>query len=269
MQTPRPAHISQTGTGPARVLIVEDDPVFLHLYRNLIGELDNELVIDECSNGYSAIARMSQHLPSLVILDMKMPHLDGSVFLSVIKSKPEFSTLPIVVISAAAESMRNDHSELPQVSWFVKPIRLDALRRIIEVQLGQQPSKVPPLPTTSEILASDQIFDYRCFLSHVGRDKVTQLATAHQFCSLAPQRLAAIDEGLARYDRESLRMMVHALEGSSSTLGGVQLLLACRTIRPLLHGEDKNAFCEAGAELRDALRKFTVSLARHFGFNDF
>lgn len=269
MHTPQPAHISQPETGPVRILIVEDDPVFVHLYRNLIGELGHAHVIDECSNGYNAIARMSQNLPSLILLDLKMPHLDGSVFLSVIKSKPELSALPIIVISAAVDVIREEHPDLPQVSWFKKPIRLDALRRILEIQLGKSARELTALPAKAATASSGGVFDFDCFVDHVGCDRVTQLATAHQFCTLAPQRLAAIDDSLTRFDREGLRMLVHALEGSSSTLGGLQLYEACQRIRPMLHGQDSTAFRQAGTELSDALRTFTIALARHFGFNDF
>jgi CheY-like chemotaxis protein len=80
------------------VLVVEDDPSGREIVRRALS-LEGLKVI-EASNGVEALARIAETLPSLILLDLMMPELDGFGFLSELRGREEWSKIPVVVLTA-------------------------------------------------------------------------------------------------------------------------------------------------------------------------
>jgi CheY-like chemotaxis protein len=82
------------------ILIVEDEPEI----RVLISELlrDEGYTVAQTANGREALMYLQRAnpLPSLIILDLMMPILNGWEFLRVQQRNPVFAPIPVVVISA-------------------------------------------------------------------------------------------------------------------------------------------------------------------------
>src|SRR5438105_8820782 len=61
-------------------------------------------------NGRAALACMAESLPQLILLDLLMPEMDGFEFVEQLRARPEWRTLPVVVLTAKdltlAERMR-------------------------------------------------------------------------------------------------------------------------------------------------------------------
>jgi len=53
------------------------------------------------NNGASALAMLAHHLPDLIVLDLKMPHVDGFAFLDLIRDDPRLRNLPVIVVTSA------------------------------------------------------------------------------------------------------------------------------------------------------------------------
>jgi CheY-like chemotaxis protein len=86
------------------VLIVEDEfLVRLELVQALAGA---GYEVDEASNGQIAIERMRHRRPHLILLDLRMPVMDGFDFRAQQLTEPAFATVPVVVISATTEDAR-------------------------------------------------------------------------------------------------------------------------------------------------------------------
>lgn len=62
------------------------------------------------TNGFNALFQMEQRLPALILLDVSMPVMDGLEFLTMLRSKPEFVNLPVIMLTSPA-----DHRILPQL----------------------------------------------------------------------------------------------------------------------------------------------------------
>lgn len=78
-----------------RILVVDDEARYLRLIRfNL--EAGGYLV-DTVASGEEALARFAQHTPDLVILDLRLPGIDG---FAVCQKLREFSTVPIIMLTA-------------------------------------------------------------------------------------------------------------------------------------------------------------------------
>jgi CheY-like chemotaxis protein len=82
-----------------RILIVDDEPEVRHLIRTTI-ESDG-MRTAEAENGTAALAWLAANpMPSLVLLDLMMPMMDGFEFLARVREQDAFAELPIVVLTA-------------------------------------------------------------------------------------------------------------------------------------------------------------------------
>jgi CheY-like chemotaxis protein len=102
-----PPAAPQPREGP--VLIVDDDPYDAVLAEGVIDELQPRLPVQILTSGDDLVAylqgedlyqdRTRYPLPSLILLDLKMPRMDGFAVLEWFKQHPEHSNVPIVVLS--------------------------------------------------------------------------------------------------------------------------------------------------------------------------
>jgi DNA-binding NarL/FixJ family response regulator len=62
---------------PLRVLIVDDDDLMRAGLRAVLSSDETVTVVDEAADGREAIERTGRHQPDVVLMDVRMPHLDG------------------------------------------------------------------------------------------------------------------------------------------------------------------------------------------------
>lgn len=84
--------------GESRVIIVDDDPDTLRLVRRQMKGLDAEIV--EASDGQQAILSLGVTPPSLVVMDVMMPLLNGLESMRFIKGKFPDRWIPVCILSA-------------------------------------------------------------------------------------------------------------------------------------------------------------------------
>jgi PAS domain S-box-containing protein len=90
----------QRNLAPAnpRVLVVDDEEDSRRL---ILSHLEGETVeVHTAANGREALAALESHGPSLVLLDLMMPEMDGLAFLETVRRDPRYKLLPVVVITA-------------------------------------------------------------------------------------------------------------------------------------------------------------------------
>jgi PAS domain S-box-containing protein len=82
------------------VLIVEDDSDARELLRRYVSEERNgDLRV--AKDGAAALAMLTHHLPDLIVLDLKMPYVDGFDFLDTIRQDSRLCELAVIVVTAA------------------------------------------------------------------------------------------------------------------------------------------------------------------------
>ncbi|THF84813.1 response regulator [Deinococcus sp. KSM4-11] len=96
-----------------RILLVDDNPNDLELALNAFGEIGSDGVEFEVSvagSGEEAIAMIraalrqgQEHLPDLVLLDLKMPQMDGLAVLDAIRAQPDLRDIPVVMLTTSGE----------------------------------------------------------------------------------------------------------------------------------------------------------------------
>lgn len=81
-----------------RVLVVEDDENASELVTRLLQK--EGYSVAQANNGKIALERLQEEIPSIILLDLMMPEMDGFQFLDQIKEVPNFRAIPVVVITA-------------------------------------------------------------------------------------------------------------------------------------------------------------------------
>jgi AraC-like DNA-binding protein len=96
------------------VLIVDDDPQALALYGSLATSALPGYPVHTVESGEAALALIAQETPSLVILDLFMPGIDGFMVLEQMRLQPRTRRVPVVVITGKVLSFediqRLDHA---------------------------------------------------------------------------------------------------------------------------------------------------------------
>ncbi|ACZ11623.1 response regulator [Sulfurospirillum deleyianum] len=106
-----------------KILAVDDDFINLKLISSMLRKNQTVDVIMEATNGLDAINLLkTQGDIDLVLLDIKMPVMDGIEFLTNIQSMLEFKKIPIIVLTTD-ETRKNEAFEHGAFDFLVKPIR--------------------------------------------------------------------------------------------------------------------------------------------------
>jgi signal transduction histidine kinase/AraC-like DNA-binding protein/ABC-type sugar transport system substrate-binding protein len=105
------------------VLIVDDDPRACDLYRNIVERALPGYAIRGATSGAAALEALEQEIPSLVVLDLIMPDIDGYAVLERLRANPATRRVPVVLISGWPLSLEHIHRlEQPLVTFQSKDI---------------------------------------------------------------------------------------------------------------------------------------------------
>lgn len=114
---------------PPRVLLVEDQDNERELLATCLrlGGID----VMTAANGREAFDRLHDaDLPDLVLLDMRMPDVDGPTLLKQIRDDIRLHNLRVFAVSGSSRSEFGSNP-LPLDGWFSKPVRIDALLQAV------------------------------------------------------------------------------------------------------------------------------------------
>jgi PAS domain S-box-containing protein len=88
----------QTGAPTGTVLVVEDDAVTRRTFR--IGLEKEGWTVVEAENGRIALEHMKEQAPSLILLDLVMPVMDGGEFVAEMRKNSAWRNIPVIVVTA-------------------------------------------------------------------------------------------------------------------------------------------------------------------------
>jgi two-component system, chemotaxis family, chemotaxis protein CheY len=130
-----------------RILLVDDFEIVRLMLRNALTEL-GFTSIEEAEDGKSAMAKLIEAHTSgkpfgFMFCDWNMPEMTGIEVLEACRSTPEFSSLPIVMVTAEAEQESVVRAiRAGATDYVVKPIAPDVLERKVNKILSKMTGKV-------------------------------------------------------------------------------------------------------------------------------
>ena len=107
----------------ARILVVDDDPNIRQVLAFALR--DEGYAVDEAPDGRTALERVAREHPDVIILDMKMPRMDGWEFARRYRERHDHRAA--IVVLTAAQDARRRALDIGAESCIAKPFDLDML----------------------------------------------------------------------------------------------------------------------------------------------
>ncbi|HSC79114.1 MAG TPA: response regulator [Chitinolyticbacter sp.] len=81
-----------------KVMVIDDSNTIRRSAEIFLGQAGCEVILAE--DGFDALAKISDHLPDVVFVDVMMPRLDGYQTCSLIKKNPRYKATPVIMLSS-------------------------------------------------------------------------------------------------------------------------------------------------------------------------
>ena len=116
-----------------KILIVEDYKDAREFMKVLLEMSGFEVL--EARDGYEAVEMVRKKAPSLILMDISLPSMDGLTAAKIIKNSPEASHIPILAVTAHGDSFYKRAIDAGCEDLIPKPLDLDTLKPYLEQYL--------------------------------------------------------------------------------------------------------------------------------------
>ena len=123
-------HVERVGPVSSHLLVAEDSLVIQRLISMCLVAAGIEL--EFCSDGADAVERAKADPPSVMVLDIGLPSLDGWAVLRAVRADPRTSDTPVLMLSGASKDLvQQKADELGADAVLSKPFNPDDLRQAV------------------------------------------------------------------------------------------------------------------------------------------
>jgi len=90
--------VGDSGTGRVKVLVIDDSNTIRRSAEMFLRQAGYEVILAE--DGFDALAKISDHEPQVIFVDIMMPRLDGYQTCALIKQNPILKSTPVIMLSS-------------------------------------------------------------------------------------------------------------------------------------------------------------------------
>ena len=140
--------MSGPAEGSAKILIVDDQPFFISMARNILQSRGYSVI--SALNGEEGIQEARRSRPDLIILDVEMPGIDGITTCTRLKRDPELKSIPVVILTATLDPQLNQKAfKAGAEATILKASSADRILNMVKVVLTTERTpeakgEVPP-----------------------------------------------------------------------------------------------------------------------------
>jgi twitching motility two-component system response regulator PilG len=119
------------------ILVVDDSPTVRKIVKVTLTKMGCQVVMAE--DGLEALAKIEDEKPDLILLDIIMPRMDGYQVCSLIKKKPHYKHIPVVMLSGKDGFFDKVRGRLAgSTGYITKPFQPHVLTETVEKHLTDQ-----------------------------------------------------------------------------------------------------------------------------------
>jgi len=223
-------NVSQSG---ARILIVDDLPEKLLVYRTLLEDLDAQIV--EAHSGTEALKRVLEGEFAVILLDVNMPDIDGLETATLVRRHKNGRHTPIIFITAYADEMQTARGyELGAVDYILSPVIAPVIRTKVRVFVDLYEARAALALSNQELetRVAERTGELQKSNERLHAEIAERLrAEAEREALLAREKvLRAEAEELSRLKDEFLATMSHELRTPLNAIFGWITLLRTRRL---------------------------------------
>jgi twitching motility two-component system response regulator PilG len=90
--------VSDAAPGPVKVLVIDDSNTIRRSAEMFLRQAGFEVILAE--DGFDALAKINDHQPKVIFVDIMMPRLDGYQTCALIKQNPKLKATPVIMLSS-------------------------------------------------------------------------------------------------------------------------------------------------------------------------
>ncbi len=213
----------------ARILVVDDTSMNLEVVKNLLKK--TEIIVDTALSGRECIEMLKKAEYDIILLDARMPEMDGVETLNVIKSGKlcPASTAIIVLTANVVAGAKEQYMEYGFDEYLPKPVKPADLEAMLlrflpieKVELKEEETPEDGLVSIPDWLKKNRELNISRGLELCGSPEI-YMDTVARFESHASETMAEIGTALRSNDLETFTTKVHSLKSTSKLIGAIRL----------------------------------------------
>ena len=177
------------------ILIVDDTPANLRLLADILEQAGYE--VRPAPNGRLALMAAHTAPPDLILLDIRMPEMDGYQVCARLKDDPRTRDIPLIFISALNEVHDKVNAfKAGAVDYIIKPFEVEEVLARVGTHLALRAANLELTRTIQELDASNA--DLQSFAHTVAHDLKNPLTVVHGYSNLLKDSFLDLDPAQAR-----------------------------------------------------------------------
>lgn len=245
-----------------RVLLAEDNAINQLVTTEFLKRWGCQVVVVE--NGRLALDALERQAFDLVILDIRMPEVDGLEAAVEIRARERAAGGRVPIIALTAQSMQGDRERCLAAGcdeYVAKPVQAAELRRAI----------LSVLPASDAVRAvsgvdrparevGHRVLSRESFLSSCHGDAENVRRIVKLFHEQSASWLEELGKAVVDRDAEQLETISHTVKGAAAQFGGAAAAAAALRLEQLGRERHLSQAAQALAELREELQRFLAAL---------
>jgi signal transduction histidine kinase/CheY-like chemotaxis protein/HPt (histidine-containing phosphotransfer) domain-containing protein len=218
-----------------RLLVAEDNVVNQQVVLGILGSLGYSA--DVVANGLEAVEAAARIPYSAILMDCRMPEMDGYTAATTIRqSRSESRHIPIIALTADVVSdARAKALAAGMNDYITKPIKADELANALD-RWVPAPAHIDLENVSIQPSLDDEVFESLKGLESCAPGLSRKVIDA--FLEDTPRRLEDIEQALLGQSAEKLSHVAHTLRGSASNLGARAFVQICADLEHSVAGND-------------------------------
>ncbi|MCZ6916255.1 MAG: response regulator [Gemmatimonadetes bacterium] len=216
-------HSIQESRHHLAILLAEDNPVNQQVAASILSKRGHS--VDVVDNGREAIDALRTKIYDVVLMDVRMPILDGLAATAEIRQHHDFRDLPIIAITAhVLPKERRQCMEVGMNGFVTKPFSPHELFAVVE---GWASRAVPtleatqlPKPPPGVIVVPGSPFDlkgFRQMMREAGVEDMVE-ATLSVYLRDTPERIRLLTQAVAEHHADEIEAVAHSLKSASGSI---------------------------------------------------
>lgn len=126
-------------TKDAQILVIDDDAISLKMIRHFLSTTSHKIIA--CASAHAGLQALKEQGDqiALVLLDMRMPEMDGKTCLAKIKTNPQWQSIPVVMLTSISDmDTVAEMIAAGATDYLVKPVTqtqlLQLLKQLLEAK---------------------------------------------------------------------------------------------------------------------------------------